>query len=76
MPEGVGYIRNSSIFPREPQESRMRAEKASFSAEDPSGKIRGANKGEGTEVLLGKRPSKDKSDLTYESLRPRRRDTV
>ena len=72
MPEGVGYIPKSSIFSRQPQESRIPAEKASFSSEDSSGKITGANKSEGTEVLLGKRPSKDQADLTYESLRPRR----
>ena len=72
MPEGVGYIPNSSIFSRQPQESRIPAEKASFSSEDSSGKITGANKSEDTEVLLGKRPGKDQSDLMYESLRPRR----
>ena len=72
MPEGVGYVPNASIFSRQPQESRIPAEKASFSSEDSSGKITGANKSEDTEVLLGKRPSKDQSDLMYESLRPRR----
>ena len=72
MPEGVGYIPNSSMFSQQPQDSRKPAEKASFSTEDSSGKNRVANKSESTEVLIGKRPSRDQLDLTYESLRPRR----
>ena len=72
MPEGVGYGPKASIFSRQPQESRMPAEKASFSADDSSGKNRVVNKSESTEVLIGKRPSRDQLDLTYEDLRPRR----
>ena len=72
MPEGVGYGPKMSVFSRQPQELRMPAEKAGMAAEDPSGKGRIMNRSEGAEVLIGKRPSKDQSGLTYENLRPRR----
>ena len=72
MPEGVGYVPKPSVFSQQPQESRKPAEKASFSTEDSSGKNRVANKSESTEVLIGKRPSRDQLDWAYESLRPRR----
>ena len=72
MPEGVGYGPKTLILSRQSQETRFSIEKAGFSNQDSSGKSRTVNKSESTEVLIGKRPSRDQLDLTYESLRPRR----
>ena len=71
MPEGVGYGPKDPIFSRQPQATRVPAEKAGF-IQDSSGNRGVANKSDRVEVLIGKRPSTSQQGLTYESLRPRR----
>ena len=71
MPEGVGYGPKDPIFSRQPQGTRLPAEKAG-SIEDSSGNRGVANKSDRVEVLIGKRPSTSQQGLTYENLRPRR----
>ena len=69
MPEGVGYGPKDPIFSRQPQATRVPAEKA---GSDSSGNRGFANKSDRVEVLIGKRPSTSQQGLTYENLRPRR----
>ena len=71
MPEGVGYGPKDPIFSRQPQATRVPAEKAG-SIEDSSGNRGFANKSDRVEVLIAKRPSTIQQGLTYENLRPRR----
>ena len=71
MPEGVGYGPKDLIFSRQPQQTRVLAEK-SRSIEDSSGNRGVADKSDRVEVLIGKRPSTSQQGLTYENLRPRR----
>ena len=71
MPEGVGYGPKDPILSRQPQQTRVPAEKAG-SIEDSSGNRGVANKSDRVEVLIGKRPSTSQQGLTYENLRPRR----
>ena len=71
MPDGVGYGPKDPIFSRQPQETRVPAEKAR-PIEDSSGNRGVANKSDRVEVLIGKRPSTSQQGLTYENLRPRR----
>lgn len=75
MPEGVGYGPKDPIFSRQPQATRVPAEKAGF-IQDSSGNRGVANKSDRVEVLIGKRPSTSQQGLTYENLRPRRSDIV
>ena len=70
MPEGVGYGPKDLIFSRQPQQTRVLAEKAG-SIEDSSENRGVANKSDRVEVLIGKRPSTSQQGLTYENLRPR-----
>ena len=70
MPEGVGYGPKELIFSRQPQQTRVLAEKAR-SIEDSSENRGVANKSDRVEVLIGKRPSTSQQGLTYENLRPR-----
>ena len=75
MPEGVGYGPKSPIFSRQPQEIRVLAEKAK--PLEGSSENRGvANEKGRVEVLIGKRLSTNQQGLTYENLRPDRRDMV
>ena len=71
MPEGVGYGPKDPIFSRQPQQTRVPAEK-SGSIEDSSGNRGVANNSDRVELLLGKRPSTSQRGLPYENLRPRR----
>ena len=52
MPEGVGYGPKDPIFSRQPQQTRVPAEKAR-SIEDSSGNRGVANKSDRVEVLIG-----------------------
>ena len=71
MPEGVGYGPKDPTFSRQPQQTRVPAEKER-SLEDSSGNRGVVNKSDRVEVLIGKRPSTSQQGLTYENLRPRR----
>ena len=75
MPEGVGYGPKDPMFSSQLQQTRVLAEKAR-SIEDSSGNRGVANKSDRVEVLIGKRPSTSQQGLTYENLRPGRRDMV
>ena len=56
MPEGVGYGPKDPIFSRQPQATRVPAEKAG-SIENSFGNRGFANKSDRVEVLIGKRLS-------------------
>ena len=71
MPEGVGYGPKDPIFSRQPQQTRVPAEKAR-SIEDSSGNRGVADKSDRVEVLIWKSASTIQQGLTYENLRPRR----